>query len=76
MELRTYRKFAFLFAFVIIALVIAAAITEKMLFAYLSGFAVISYLVFSLIFCRCPACGKYIPDMWSKCCQHCGERVS
>ena len=76
--MRSNRKLAelatYMFVGVIVLSLILLRMTGQMLFGWIAVASPFVWLIFELIFDRCPHCGKFLGRQIQKYCHHCGEK--
>ena len=77
--MRSNRKLAelatYMFVGVIVLSLILLRMTGQMLFGWIAVASPFVWLIFELIFDRCPHCGKFLGLQIQKYCHHCGEKL-
>ena len=77
--MRSNRKRAELATYMIVGVIVLSLIllrmTGQMLFGWIAVVSPFVWLIFELIFDRCPHCGKFLGRQIQKYCHHCGEKL-
>ena len=72
MNLRTVKTICFVMAVILVLLIILMGLTKLPVYGYIAIGLLVAYGVFTLIFWRCPHCGKSPGQLTAKFCPHCG----
>ena len=75
MNLRTVKKVCYVLIGILLLLIILMGLTRLPLYGYIAIGLLVAHGVFTLIFWRCPHCGKSPGHLTAKFCPHCGGNL-